>query len=48
MFEFEFTMDNDVFYVSHETNTIDIELIHFLNSIDFEWDKIKSFTIKKL
>ena len=48
MFEFQFILTDDIFYITHETNTVDNELIQFLNSIDFEFNKIKSFTVKKI
>ena len=48
MFEFQFTMTDDVFYITHDTNTIDNELLQFLNSIDFEFNKVKSFIVNEL
>ncbi len=49
MFEFTFNLtDNDVFYITHDTNTIDNKLIQFLNSIDFDFTKIISFTVSKI
>ena len=41
MFEFEFTLKDDVFYVTNDTNTIDNELLQFLISIDFEFNKVE-------
>ena len=48
MFEFEFTLKDDVFYVTNDTNTIDNELLQFLISIDFEFNKVESFKVYKL
>ena len=48
MFEFEFTLKDDVFYVTNDTNTIDNELLQFLISIDFEFNKVESFKVYEL
>ena len=48
MFEFQFTMTDDIFYITHDTNTIDNELLQFLISIDFEFNKVKSFIVNEL
>ena len=48
MFEFQFNMTDDVFYVSHDKPVIDIELIKFLNQIDFDWNEVVSFTVTNL
>lgn len=47
-FEFEFTLKDDVFYVTHDTDTIDNELLQFLISVDFEFNKVESFKVYKL
>ena len=47
-FEFEFTLKDDVFYVTHDTDTIDNELLQFLISVDFEFDKVESFKVYKI
>ena len=48
MFEFTFNLTDDIFYITHDTNTINNELIQFLNSIDFDFTKIISFTVSKI
>lgn len=49
MFEFTFNLINsDPFYITHNTNTIDNELIQFLNQIDFDFTQITSFTVSKI
>ena len=48
MFEFEFTLKDDVFYVTNDTDTIDNELLQFLISIDFEFNKVESCKVYKL
>ena len=50
MFEFEFIFNNsqDPLYIPHDTNVIDIELIMFLNQIDFDWNDLLSFSVINL
>lgn len=49
MFEFQFNMTNDeLLYITHDTNVIDIKLINFLNQIDFDWTELISFTVTDL
>ena len=49
MFEFTFNFKNsDPLYLTHETNTIDNELLQFLIQIDIDFFNITSFTVDKL
>ena len=49
MFEFNFNFKNsDPLYLTHETNTIDNELLQFLIQIDIDFSNITSFTVDKL
>ena len=46
-FTFNFTHD-DPLYITHETNTIDNELLQFLIEIDIDFKNITSFKVDKL
>jgi len=49
MFEFTFNLkNNELFHITHNTNTIDNDLIQFLNQIDFDFSEIISFTVNKI
>jgi len=49
MFEFTFNFKNsDPLYLTHETNTIDNELLQFLIQIDIDFNNITSFKVDKL
>ena len=49
MFEFTFNFKNsDPLYITHETNTLDNELLQFLIQIDIDFNNITSFKVDKL
>ena len=49
MFEFTFNFKNsDPLYLTHETNTIDNELLQFLIQIDIDFNNITNFKVDKL
>ena len=49
MFEFTFNFKNsDSLYITHETNTIDNELLQFLIQIEIDFNNITNFTVEKL
>ncbi len=48
-YEFTFNFrDDDPLYLTHETNTIDNELLQFLIDIDIDFSNITHFTVEKL
>ena len=50
MFEFEFLFNypEEPFYVTHDTNHIDNDLLQFLIQLDLDFNNVKQFTVTKL